>query len=103
VYNKVVRDKVPHIMSSEGFKCEIRVLPDNQFLIELEKKLNEEIKEYLKDRSLEELIDMLEVIYKIAELRGVDSVELASLRKAKQIAKGKFDKNLFLIESDEGG
>jgi predicted house-cleaning noncanonical NTP pyrophosphatase (MazG superfamily) len=54
----------------------ISKLSDSDFLPELEKKLEEEIKEYLDSKELEELSDLLEVIYRIAELRGSSKLNL---------------------------
>ncbi len=59
-------------------------LSDFSFLPELEKKLKEELKEYLESKKLEELADLLEIIYRIAELRGSSKDDLDALRLRKK-------------------
>ena len=70
IHNKLVRDKIPEIIENTGKKAYCHVLAEEEYLSELDKKLNEECVEYQVDKSLEELADMLEVMYAIAEARG---------------------------------
>lgn len=97
-YNKVVRDKIPEIIAESGKKFNLKQLDDVSFLAEIEKKLSEEVNEYTESKDIEELADLLEVIYRISELRGVNSDELDKVRKNKAEKRGKFDSNLFLID-----
>jgi len=99
-YNKVVRDKIPEIIAESGKKSNIKQLDDTSFLAELEKKLIEEVNEYSESKDVEELADLLEVIYRISELRGVNSDELEKIRKDKAEKRGKFASNLFLIDTE---
>ena len=99
-YNKVVRDKIPEIIEESGKKFNLKQLDDVSFLAEIEKKLSEEVNEYTESKDIEELADLLEVIYRISELRGVNSDELDKIRKNKAEKRGKFDSNLFLIDSE---
>ena len=100
-YNKAIRDKIPDIIKESGKNCNVKKLFDSEFLIELEKKLIEELDEYTKSKDIEELADLLEVIYRISELRGVNSDELDEIRKDKVKKRGKFSSNLFLIEAEK--
>ena len=100
-YNKAIRDKIPEIIAESGKKCNIKHLEDKSFLTELEKKLVEEVNEYAKSKDVEELADLLEVIYRISELRGVSSDELDETREEKAERRGKFDSNLFLIDAEK--
>ena len=100
-YNKVVRDKIPEIIAESGKKSNIKQLDDTSFLAELEKKLIEEVNEYSESKDVEELADLLEVIYRISELRGVNSDELDEIRRNKAEKRGKFDSNLFLIDAEK--
>ena len=97
-YNKAVRDKIPEIIIKNGKKCKIVSLSDNEFLIEMERKLSEELDEYLESKSENELADIIEVVHRIAELRGIPQTELEKIRKAKIIERGAFSKNYFLID-----
>jgi predicted house-cleaning noncanonical NTP pyrophosphatase (MazG superfamily) len=100
-YNKVVRDKIPEIIEESGKKYSLKHLDDTSFLAELEKKLIEEINEYSESKDVEELADLLEVIYRISELRGVNSDELDEIRKDKAEKRGIFANNLFLIDAEK--
>ena len=83
-YNKAIRDKIPEIIADSGKKYNLKQLDDEPFLAELEKKLTEEVNEYSESKDVEELADLLEVIYRISELRGVSSDELDKIGKTRQ-------------------
>ena len=100
-YNKAIRDKIPEIIAESGKKYNLKQLDDESFLAELETKLTEEVNEYAESKDVEELADLLEVIYRISELRGVSSDELDEIRKDKAEKRGKFDSNLFLIDEEK--
>ena len=100
-YNKAIRDKIPEIIAESGKKYNLKHLDDTSFLAELEKKLTEEVNEYSESKDVEELADLLEVIYRISELRGVNSDELEKIRRDKAEKRGKFANNLFLIDAEK--
>jgi len=100
-FNKAIRDKIPEIIQKDGYTCNIQTLSDEKFLVEIEKKLSEEVTEYQNDKNLEELADILEVIYRIAQLKGISKEELEKIRVKKLQDKGGFEKNLFLIDTSE--
>lgn len=101
VHNKAIRDKIPEIIQKDGYTCNIKTLSDEKFLIEIEKKLSEEVTEFQNDKNPEELADILEVIYRIAKLRGMSKEELEEIRIKKVKKRGGFDKNLFLIDTSK--
>ena len=47
-YNKLVRDRIPEIIAAQGEKPIFRVVDDREYTIGLEKKLEEEVAEYLE-------------------------------------------------------
>jgi predicted house-cleaning noncanonical NTP pyrophosphatase (MazG superfamily) len=100
-FNKAIRDKIPEIIRKDGHSCNIQTLSDEKFLVEIEKKLSEEVIEFQNDKNLEELVDILEVIYRIAQLKGISKEELEKIRVKKLQDKGGFEKNLFLIDTSE--
>ena len=100
-YNKAIRDKIPEIIQKDGHSCNVETLSDEKFLEQLEKKLSEELAEYQNDKNPEELADILEVIYRIAQLKGVSKEELEKIRIKKSEERGGFDKNLFLIDTSK--
>jgi predicted house-cleaning noncanonical NTP pyrophosphatase (MazG superfamily) len=101
IYNKAIRDKIPEIIQKDGHSCNIQTLSDEKFLVEIEKKLSEEVAEYQNDKNPEELVDILEVIYAIAQLKGISKEELEKIRVKKLQDRGGFEKNLFLIDTSE--
>jgi len=97
-FNKAIRDKIPEIIQKDGHSCNIQTLSDEKFLVEIEKKLSEEVAEYQNDKNPEELADILEVIYAIAKLKGISKEELEKIRIKKLQDRGGFEKNLFLLD-----
>ena len=45
------------------------------------------------------MADILEVVYRIAQLKGISKEELEKIRIKKADKRGSFDKNLFLIDT----
>lgn len=101
VHNKLVRDKIPDIIKADGRVAFFRTLSDEEYISELDRKLVEECKEYCEDKSIEELADILEVIYAIAEVKGFSPAELEELRNIKGNKRGRFKEKIFL-EKVEG-
>lgn len=95
-YNKLVRDQIPEIIEASGKKCDTAVLTDKDFLYMLDKKLGEEVKEYQESHEVEELADVLEVIYAIAKTKGVSKKQLEDIRAAKAEKRGAFEKKILL-------
>ena len=92
---KLVRDKIPQIIMSDGKIPIIRTLSDEEFLTELDKKLDEEVAEYQSDKSLEEMADILEVLFAICEARGYSIDELMKVRDEKRENRGGFKEKIF--------
>ncbi len=99
IYNKLVRDKIPEIIQSNKEEPIIRILTDEEYKIELEKKLNEEYQEVLnatgKNR-IEELADMLEIIKYLAKLENSTLEEVIAIAKEKGEKRGTFENKIFL-------
>ena len=100
-FNKAIRDKIPEIIQKDGHTCNVQSLSDEKFIIEIEKKLSEEVTEYQNDKNPEELADILEVVYRIAQLQGISKEELEKIRIKKLQERGGFEKNLFLTDTSQ--
>ena len=87
---KLVRDKIPQIIIADGRTPIVRTLSDEEYLSELDRKLNEEMAEYQADKSLEEMADVLEVLLAICEARGHSVDELMEVRDKKREKRGGF-------------
>ena len=99
-YNKLIRDKIPDIIASNGGKAEIRRLSEEEYRVYLEKKLDEEVGEFHADHTPEELADILEVVYALAATVGCSREELMEIYRKKHQARGGFEKRLLLISSE---
>lgn len=101
IYNKLVRDRIPEIIEESGKECKIRILNEEKYMQMLNVKLDEELAEYHKDQNVEELADLLEVIYAAALARGYSIEQLEQIRAAKAEKRGAFQERVFLIEVEE--
>lgn len=92
---KLVRDKIPQIIKAAGKTPIIEILSDENYLKELDKKLNEEVAEYQADKSIEEMADILEVLYAICEARGYSVEQLMQVKAKKQEERGGFADKIY--------
>ena len=99
-YNKLVRDRIPEIMINKGCKPVIRILNDEDYLNELNKKILEEVNEYLESGEVEELADVCEVLYAILNLKNVSLDEFHKIRLEKSEKRGAFNNKIFLERED---
>lgn len=97
-YNKLVRDRIPEIIENTGKKCKTEILSDEDYLKMIDVKLDEELAEYHKDQNIEELADLLEVIYAATIARGHSLEELEQIRINKSQKRGGFEKKILLKE-----
>ena len=100
IYNKLVRDKIPQIIEHNGGSARIRVLEDAEYRAYLEAKLDEEVAEFHSDKNAEELADILEVVFALAEANGVARQELMNVYQKKHDARGGFRDRVFLISKE---
>ncbi|MBP3596209.1 MAG: nucleoside triphosphate pyrophosphohydrolase [Clostridia bacterium] len=103
VYNKLVRDKIPEIISADSRKAVTRILDDKEYLNELNKKLEEEVSEYFEDNNVEELADIVEVIYGILNAKNIGLEEFENIRQSKVDKRGAFQEKIFLEKVIEDG
>ena len=102
VYNKLVRDKIPEAINNiEGRKANYKILNNEEYLIELDKKLFEEAHEFIEEHSVEELADLTEVINAIMKFKNISIDDVEKARKLKNDKKGKFDNKIYLIDVEQ--
>ena len=80
-----------------------RILDDEEYLKELNKKLMEEVKEYLEEENIEEMVDILEVIRAILDVKGTSYEEIEDKRIKKAKKRGAFKDKVFLEKVLEQG
>ena len=101
IHNKLVRDNIVEIIKDKGKKVSYEILDDKRYGEELDKKLKEEVNEYLKDHNIEEIADIIEVLYAIIEYKGFSIQEVDKTRTEKALEKGIFKNKVFLKEVGE--
>ena len=99
-YNKLVRDKIPEIIMSDGRKVKTKILDDEEYKSELNKKLQEEVKEYLENNNSEELADIVEVIYALLDYMNITKEEFENIRTKKVEKRGAFKEKIFLEDAE---
>ena len=97
-YHKLIRDKIPEIVEASGKTAITEVMNDRDYLAAIDEKLGEELSEYLESHALEELCDLLEVIYAAAFANGYTVEALHKAREDKAKERGGFSKKLRLLE-----
>lgn len=100
VYNKLVRDKITDIIEADGRIAKYRILDNNEYRQQLNSKLQEEVKEYLDDNNVEELADIVEVVYGILNSMDVTIDEFEKVRIKKKEERGTFNKRIYLEEAE---
>lgn len=101
-YNKLIRDKIPEIIEADGYIPITRILSDEEYKKELEKKLYEEYLEVLNTKNrkerIEELADMLEIIIYLSMIENSSLDEVIEISKKKKLMRGGFDQKIYLIK-----
>jgi predicted house-cleaning noncanonical NTP pyrophosphatase (MazG superfamily) len=95
-YNKLIRDRISEIIENAGHKSKIRILDDDEYVTYLSKKLQEEVDEFQESMSLEELADIMEVVFALAAAQGKTPEDMEALRVDKREKRGGFEKRFFL-------
>ena len=95
-YNKLVRDKIPYIISASGKTYLIETVTDDEVMKWLYDKLIEETNELIQDKNLEEIADVVEVVLTIASKYGYTLEDVFEEVDRKRKEKGGFEKNIIL-------
>ena len=96
IYDKLVRDRIPEIIENSGNHCEVEVVNNEVALEYLYKKLNEEVSELLEDKNLEEIADVMEVLFAIGKKYGYSEKDILNKRSEKRKKSGGFEDNIIL-------
>ena len=98
---KLVRDKIPEIIKASDATPLTRILETEEYLSCLETKLDEEVQEFHESKSPEELADILEVVYALAEAHGCSREQLLDLYETKNAARGGFKKRIYWMGNEK--
>lgn len=97
-YSKLIRDKIPEIIEKDGKNVIVKELNDEEYINALNLKLEEELEEYKESGKVEELADIIEVIYGILAYKGISIGEFNKIRQKKAEQRGAFKRRLMLME-----
>jgi predicted house-cleaning noncanonical NTP pyrophosphatase (MazG superfamily) len=96
---KLIRDLIPEIFQKANISLNYHIMSDEQYLKKLKEKLQEETLEVIEASSKEELIeemgDLLEVIYALAKLQDIELNEVEKVRLQKKKVNGAFENRLY--------
>lgn len=98
-YEKLVRDKIPQIIKEKGGEAKTHIAETSEYEEKLKNKLREEVEEFLKDDNHEEMVDILEVLRAMANLKNIDWSQIEDMRKKKEEERGAFNQRIILDES----
>ena len=102
-YNKIVRDRIPEIISKRGERTESIRLKNEALITGLREKLVEESFEVLDAKSSHDLIgelaDVSEVINALCNALGISSSHLGAVQKEKRKKRGGFEKGVMLTRT----
>lgn len=104
IFKKIVRDKIPEIAKSNNSKVEFYKANEEEFLEEIFKKILEEAKEVFEERKnkeklKEEFADLLEVFYKILEIKNISFEEIEKIRKQKFLERWWFNEKFIMVKN----
>ena len=95
---KLVRDKIPGIIQKNNQIPITQTLQQTQYRRRLEQKLQEEVNEFIKSKSPEELADILEVVYSLGLTLQISPTALEKIRQQKRKTRGGFEKMILLSD-----
>ena len=99
MYDKLVRDNIPDIIRKNDEEPIIEVLDNERYKEELERKLQEECMEVVNSKGndrIEELADLLEVMYSLVELEDKTIEDVEKVRIEKKLKRGGFSNKIYL-------
>lgn len=99
-FNKLVRDKIPAYMISNGINVYERVMEQDEFIKRLKDKLIEEasdVKSALSSEELlDEMVDVLEVLMALAKAAGTNLEQIEQVRATKSEKNGGFGNKAYV-------
>lgn len=98
-YHKLVRDGIPDLIRKNGDKPIFHVANDREYVSKLKDKLEEEVAEFRRSMDVEELADVLEVVYALGARLGYSMRDLERIRSRKAKHRGGFAEGIILEET----
>lgn len=101
IHNKLVRDNIPSLLMQKGIIGRFKQLNLGEGILELRKKLNEEVKKYGNSYSVDDLVDIVEVCIALASKDGINEDELMNMVHTNRKERGAFNDNIYLISTED--
>ena len=99
-YDKLIRDRIPEIIAQSGKSCRVESMTDDEYELELAKKLVEEageVEQADNDHIKTELADLLEVVDALLVLKGISRHSLRAEQRRRRSERGGFEKRIKLL------
>jgi len=99
-YNKLVRDKIPAIIKSDGKECKCRntYVHGKEYRTLLIEKMCEELVEFSENPCVEEAADIYEVFTALLKTWQIPLTEVAKCAKRKREERGGYKTGIVLLE-----
>lgn len=94
--SKLVRDKKVELLQAEGKTVAFHLADDAEYWTKLKAKLAEEVGEFVRDESVNEIADVLEVVDTIIAYKGFDRSKIEEVKQNKMETRGGFTKRVIL-------
>jgi predicted house-cleaning noncanonical NTP pyrophosphatase (MazG superfamily) len=99
-FNKLVRDKIPDLMRKKNINVFEYAMEKEGYIQELKRKLLEEAEEVISASSkadiTEELADVLEVIFALANVYDITHDQIEHARCVKKESRGGFEEQIYV-------
>ena len=99
-YDKLVRDKIPEIVKKNGQKPFFHIANNKEYEEKLLDKLKEEVFEFIKDKKIDEMADIFEVITAINSHNNWSLEKVIDIQKENRVQRGGF-KNRIILDKVE--
>lgn len=101
IYNKLVRDKIPNLISAQGQKPNTKIIEranlESHLLFKLIEESHELIKSTTNEQFINEIADIIEVLNAILEYRQIGWDEVNQHITLKREERGNFSQGVFLL------
>jgi predicted house-cleaning noncanonical NTP pyrophosphatase (MazG superfamily) len=102
IYQKLVRDRIPEIITEAGKDFSVTQLRGERLKDYAMKKLQEEVQEFIENPCAEEAADIMEVFHFVCNRMGIRDSDIMAQSTSKRILRGGFEMGYILEWVEEG-